>query len=144
MITLYFSPSCTSCRKARQWIESHNMAYIGRNVGKEPLKASDIRAMLRLTEDGTDEILSRRSKVFSKLNIDLDSISTNSLIELIVKNPSLLKRPVIMDDRRIQVGYNEDEIRRFLPREVRQRELLRVTVKADFKDIGKALIVEES
>ena len=47
-----------------------------------------------------------------------------------------------MDDRRIQVGYNEDEIRRFLPRDVRQRELFRATYKADFEEAAKDLVVE--
>lgn len=48
---------------------------------------------------------------------------TYQLIDLVEKNPSLLRRPIIMDDRRLQVGYNEDEIRRFLPRKVRRLEL---------------------
>ena len=50
-------------------------------------------------------------------------MSIDKLVELIEKNPSLLRRPIIMDDRRLQVGYNEDEIRRFLPRRVRRLEL---------------------
>ena len=43
--------------------------------------------------------------------------------ELIQNNPGLLRRPIILDDKRLQVGYNEDEIRRFLPRSVRKLEL---------------------
>ena len=43
----------------------------------------------------------------------------------------------------MQVGYNDDDIRRFLPREVRQRELIRATFKADFNEKAKDLIVEE-
>ena len=47
----------------------------------------------------------------------------NDLFELIQNNPGLLRRPIILDDKRLQVGYNEDEIRRFLPRSVRKLEL---------------------
>ena len=43
----------------------------------------------------------------------------------------------------MQIGYNDDEIRRFLPREVRQRELIRATFKADFAEEAKDLVVEE-
>ena len=35
----------------------------------------------------------------------------------------MLKRPILIDDKRLQVGYNVDEIRRFLPREVRENQL---------------------
>ena len=39
------------------------------------------------------------------------------------KRQGLLRRPIILDDKRLQVGYNEDEIRRFLPRKVRTFQL---------------------
>ncbi|MBZ6002428.1 transcriptional regulator Spx [Leuconostoc gelidum subsp. aenigmaticum] len=142
MITLFSSPSCTSCRKAKLWLENHNIPYIERDVNKEPLRAEEVKEILRLTEDGTEELISKRSKIFSKLNLDLDSMSISKFIELIVNNPSLLKRPIIMDDHRMQVGYNDDEIRRFLPRDIRQRELIRATFKADFEEKAKDLVVE--
>lgn len=143
MVTLYSSPSCTSCRKAKQWLVDHNLPFIERNLNKEPLRAEDVKAMLRLTEDGTEELISTRSKIFSELTIDLDDMSINKLIDLIVMYPSLLKRPIILDDQRMQIGYNDDEIRRFLPREVRQLELIRATFKADFAEEAKDLVVEE-
>ena len=142
MITLFSSPSCTSCRKAKLWLENHNIPYIERDVNKEPLRAEEVKEILRLTEDGTEELLSKHSKIFSKLNLDLDSMSINKFIELIVDNHSLLKLPIIMDDHRMQVGYNDDEIRRFLPRDIRQRELIRATFKADFGEKAKDLVVE--
>ncbi|MGX7042115.1 transcriptional regulator Spx [Leuconostoc holzapfelii] len=143
MVTLYSSPSCTSCRKAKQWLVEHHLPYTERNLSKEPLRPDEVKAMLRLTEDGTEELISTRSKVFSELDLNLDDISINKLIELVVTYPSLLKRPIILDDKRMQIGYNDDEIRRFLPREVRQRELIRATFKADFAEEAKDLVVEE-
>lgn len=113
MVDLYVSPSCTSCRKAKQWLEQHNIPYKERNIISDPLNREEIIHVLRMTEEGTEEIVSTRSKAFQELNIDLDDISMNELIDLIEKNPSLLRRPIILDDRRMQVGYNEDEIRRF-------------------------------
>ncbi|KRN93150.1 transcriptional regulator SpxA [Pediococcus stilesii] len=123
MVTLYTSPSCTSCRKAKAWLEEHGINYTERNIFSEPLSAEEIKKVLRMTENGTEEIVSRRSKVFQELNVELDDLPLQQLIDLIQKNPGLLRRPIIMDDKRLQVGYNEDEIRRFLPRKVRQLEL---------------------
>lgn len=123
MVKLYTSPSCTSCRKARAWLEEHNIAYVERNIFQEPLSRDEIKEILRMTEDGTEEIISTRSKAFQELHIDLNEISLNELFDLIQENPGLLRRPIIMDEKRLQVGYNEDEIRRFLPREVRTIEL---------------------
>ena len=131
MVTLYTSPSCTSCRKARAWLEANAIPYKERNVFKEPLTRDEIKNFLRMTEDGTEEIISTRSKLFSELDISLDDLSLGELIEMIQKQPALLKRPLMIDEKRMQVGYNEDEIRRFLPHEVRQAELARATALAD-------------
>ena len=64
MVTLYTSPSCTSCRKARAWLEANAIPYKERNVFKEPLTRDEIKNILRMTEDGTEEIISTRSKLF--------------------------------------------------------------------------------
>ncbi|MGV3466749.1 MAG: transcriptional regulator SpxA [Heyndrickxia sp.] len=123
MVTLYTSPSCTSCRKARSWLEENNISYQERNIFSEPLSLEEIKEILRMTEDGTDEIISTRSKTFQKLNVDLETLPLPDLFNLIQKNPGLLRRPIILDEKRLQVGYNEDEIRRFLPRKVRTFQL---------------------
>ncbi|MBY0121017.1 MULTISPECIES: transcriptional regulator SpxA [unclassified Bacillus (in: firmicutes)] len=123
MVTLYTSPSCTSCRKAKLWLEEHDIAYKERNIFSEPLSIDEIKEILRMTEDGTDEIISTRSKIFQKLDVNLEAMPLQDLFELIKKNPGLLRRPIIIDEKRLQVGYNEDEIRRFLPRKVRTFQL---------------------
>ncbi|MGG1697519.1 transcriptional regulator SpxA [Bacillus zhangzhouensis] len=123
MVTLYTSPSCTSCRKARAWLEGHNIPYQERNIFSEPLSIDEIKEILRMTEDGTDEIISTRSKVFQKLNVNVETMPLQQLYKLINEHPGLLRRPIILDEKRLQVGYNEDEIRRFLPRTVRTFQL---------------------
>ena len=76
-----------------------------------------------MSENGTDDIISKHSKAYQALNIDLDELSLSQLTTLIQTHPSLVRRPIILDDKRMLVGYNEDEIRRFLPRQVRRLEL---------------------
>ncbi len=123
MVTLYTSPSCTSCRKAKAWLEEHEIPFRERNIFLEPLSIDEIKGILRMTEDGTDEIISTRSKVFQKLDVNIEQLPMQDLFGLIQKNPGLLRRPIIIDEKRLQVGYNEDEIRRFLPRTVRTFQL---------------------
>lgn len=133
MLNLYTSPSCTSCRKAKAWLKEHDISFKERNIFANPLNKEEIMQVLRMTENGTEEIISTRSRTFQNLKINLDDLSIDQLIDLVEKNPSLLRRPIIMEDRRLQVGYNEDEIRRFLPRKVRRLELEEIqAMTADF------------
>ncbi|MBI0022229.1 transcriptional regulator SpxA [Lactobacillus sp. W8172] len=131
MVNLYISPSCTSCRKAKAWLKQHDIDFKERNIFSEPLTKGELIQILRMTENGTEEIISTRSRAFQQLKVNLDDLSIDQLLDMVEKDPSLLRRPIIMDDRRLQVGYNEDEIRRFLPRKVRRLELEEMQKIAD-------------
>lgn len=123
MITLYTTPSCTSCRKAKAWLQEHDIPFKERNLFSEPITVDEIKSILRLTEHGTDEIISKRSKDFQNADVNIEQLPISDLFSFIQENPGILKRPIIVDEKRLQVGYNEDEIRMFLPRTIRQFQL---------------------
>ena len=119
MVTLYTTPSCASCRKAKAWLEEHQIDYIERNILSQPLTVDEIKSILRMTEEGTSEIISTNSKAFKELNVNIESLPLNELYKLIMEHPKMVRRPIILDEKRLQVGFNEDEIRSFLPRRIR-------------------------
>ncbi len=125
MVTLFTSPSCASCRKAKAWLEEYGIPYEERNIASTPISIQEIKSIMRMTEEGTEEIISTRSKAFQELDLDIDELSLKELYTLIQETPSLLRRPIVLDEKRMQIGYNEDEIRQFIPREVRALELER-------------------
>ncbi|PFH92709.1 transcriptional regulator SpxA [Bacillus sp. AFS088145] len=119
MVNLYVTSSCTSCRKAKAWLEKHDIDYSVKNIMNESLTLDEIKSILRMTETGTEEIISKKSKTFQELNINIESLPLNELYKLIINNPKMLRLPIILDEKRLQVGYNEEEIRSFLPRKLR-------------------------
>ena len=133
MITLFLSPSCTSCRKARAWLTKHEVPFQEHNIITSPLSREELMSILSFTENGTEDIISTRSKVFQKLDIDVDEMSISELIQLIADNPSLLRRPILLDKKRMQIGFNEDEIRAFLSRDYRRHELRQATICAEIE-----------
>ena len=121
MVTLFLSPSCTSCRKARAWLSNHEVPFEEHNIMTSPLSAPELQHILSLTENGTDDIISTRSKIFQKLNLDVENLSISELLRL------------ILEDKRMQIGFNEDEIRAFLPRGYRKQELRDATLRAEIE-----------
>jgi regulatory protein spx len=101
----------------------HNIPFEEQNLFADSLTSEDLKQILSMTEDGTEEIISTRSKIFQNLHLKLDDLSFNELLDLLIEKPGLLRRPILIDEKRLQVGFNEDEIRRFLPRQVRTMEL---------------------
>ncbi len=119
MLVIYTSPGCASCRKAKQWLKDHEMPFVEKNIFSTILNEKEIRFLLERSENGTDDIISKRSKVIRESNIDLDSMSINELVRFIQSNPSILKRPIMLDERRLLVGYDDEEIGVFVPGQIR-------------------------
>ena len=100
-------------------MKEHNIPFKEKNIFTEHITIKDLHKILKNTENGYDDIISTRSKIFTENNFDLDNMKTSELEQLIIENPSILRRPIIIDDNKIQVGYNDDDIRVFIPRELR-------------------------
>lgn len=120
MITIYTTPSCASCRKAKKWFEEYKIDYQEVNLFNTKLTKTDIIRILDKTENGFEDIISTRSKIISENKIDINSMKMHELLDFIIENPSILRRPIIIDEKRLQVGYNDEEIRTFLPRKIRE------------------------
>ena len=115
MITIYTSSSCSSCKKVISWFKEQEIPYVEKNIFSHVFNENDLRDILNKSENGTDDIVSKRSKIFKEGNINIEEMTIKNLIKFLKENPSVLKRPIIVDDHRIQVGYNQDEIRAFIP-----------------------------
>ena len=120
MIIVYTSPGCASCRKVRQWLKEHNLEFIEKNIFSFMLDEVEIKHLLRRSENGTDDIISKRSKIIQQSKVNLDEMTTNELVHFIQQNPSVLRRPIIVSERSFLVGYDEEEIDVFIPPELRK------------------------
>ncbi|MBQ3001701.1 MAG: transcriptional regulator Spx [Bacilli bacterium] len=122
MIQIYTTPSCASCRKAKKWFDQYNIPYSEKNIFSIKLSKEDIFKMLANSENGFEDIISTRSKIFKEKQLDPDAMSVQSLVDFIIEYPSVLKRPIILNENELQVGYNNEDITIFLPKELRKSE----------------------
>lgn len=119
MIVVYTSPGCASCRKVKAWLNQKQINYIEKNIFQVILDPKEIKYLLSRSENGFDDIISKRSKLFQQGKVDLDHMNTNELVDFIQHNPSVLKRPIIINEDNMQIGYDEEEIDAFIPRQLR-------------------------
>ena len=121
MIRVYTAPGSRSGRMVVRWLKENNLSFIEKNIFSSDLRINEIRELLERCENGTDDIISKNSKIIKALKIDLNNMKMEDLINFIKNNPSILKRPIIMDEHHFLVGYNEEEIRIFIPRSQRRK-----------------------
>ncbi|VDH09630.1 RNA polymerase (RNAP)-binding regulatory protein, arsenate reductase (ArsC) family, Spx subfamily [Lactiplantibacillus plantarum] len=93
-VNLYYSTSSKSSRSARAWLVENNIPFNERDIIANPLDRDELKQILRLTENGFEDIVSTRSKAFKALHIDLSDLGFNQLLDLLVEKPQLLKRPI--------------------------------------------------
>ncbi len=132
MIRIYTAPSCASCRKVKAWLKENNLPFVEKNIFSSNLRKEELQEILERSENGTDDIISKRSKVIKENQVDVEDMTVNQLITFIQDNPSVLKRPIVLDERRFQVGYNSEEIRAFMPRELRKLSECKQDYSASF------------
>lgn len=120
MVIIYTSPGCASCRKAKQWLKDNRISFVEKNIFSNVLKEGEIKYLMSRCENGTEDIISTRSKAFQALNRGVDDFTVNELVKLIQKNPSILKRPIMLTEKTMVIGYDDDEITAVTPSNLRQ------------------------
>ena len=75
MIVVYTSPGCASCRKVKQWLKDRNLKFIEKNIFSTLLNENEIRHLLMRSENGTEDIISKRSKIIQERQIDVEEMS---------------------------------------------------------------------
>ncbi|MGV7597577.1 ArsC/Spx/MgsR family protein, partial [Mycobacterium kansasii] len=88
MIKLYLSPSCSSCRKAKAWLISNNISFEEINIRNTLISEKELFHILSLTDSGTDDIISKRSLLYQKLNLNFNDIILSEAVKIINEHQS--------------------------------------------------------
>ncbi|WP_276734457.1 transcriptional regulator MgsR [Bacillus sp. (in: firmicutes)] len=109
-IIFYSYPSCTSCRKTKHWLKAHQIEFNERHLFRETPTVEELKYILSLTTEGIDEILATRSQTFKNLNLNIEEMTVNEVLELLIEKPKLLRRPILVDNKKLVIGYNPGEL----------------------------------
>lgn len=130
MIKLFTQTSCNSSRKARQWLRDHDLEFEEQNVGKKAPTTAELKHILSLTENGLDDIISTRSRAYPEVAAQLPDMSFNETLKLLCERTQLLRKPIIVTENKVQIGFNDDEIRKFVPRHIRRLDFMQAMINA--------------
>ena len=125
-VLFYTSPGCASCRKAKRWLEDNHINFVEKNIFSNLLSGAEIKYLLSRCENGTEDIISTRSKAYLTLKEEIDEMSLTQLTRFIQRNPSVLKRPIMLSEKNMVVGYDDDEITAMIPVSRRKEELRQI------------------
>ena len=92
-LTVYEKPTCTTCRNLAKLLTERGVDFERVDYHVEPLPEDKIRDLLRKAGAGPRDVL--RPKEAGPLGLDLDGLSDDELIALMVEHPQLLQRPIV-------------------------------------------------
>lgn len=110
-MTLYGIKNCDTVRKARKWIENHQLPVNFHDFRDDGLRQEDLELWCNTL--GWETVFNKRSTSFRALS-DADKTDINQIkaIKLMLAQPTLIKRPVLVAGEHVLVGFNEADYKR--------------------------------
>ena len=109
-IIFYSYLRCSTCRKAAKWLESKDFELQLIDIVKEPPLTKYLNLALDQYSDDKKSIFNTRGKAFKTLNLDIDPLSKEEIIQLLLSDGKLIKRPfLIFEGKKVILGFNEIE-----------------------------------
>ena len=109
-IIFYSHLKCSTCRKAAKWLENKAFQYQLVDIVKEPPLLKYINIALDQYSIDIKSIFNTRGKAFKSINIDIYSLSREEIIQLLLSDGKLIKRPfLVYEENKVILGFNEIE-----------------------------------
>ncbi|MCW8934519.1 MAG: ArsC family reductase [Gammaproteobacteria bacterium] len=108
MIKLYGIPNCDTIKKARNWLKDNNIDYEFHDYKKQAVPEKELISWVKKL--GWETILNKRGTTWRKLDEKTkNSVTEESAIKIMLDNPSIIKRPVLVKKDLLLVGFKADE-----------------------------------
>ena len=109
-IIFYSYLKCSTCRKAAKWLKSKDFEFQLIDIIKEQPLVNYLNLALEQYSDDKKRIFNARGKAFKTLNIDINSLSREETIQLLLSDGKLIKRPfLIYEGKKVILGFYEIE-----------------------------------
>jgi Spx/MgsR family transcriptional regulator len=99
-------PSCTTCRKARKYMERRGFELHFRNLDKERLSAAELEKLIGRRDH--EDFLNPRNELYRRKHMKQDPPSRQEAIRMMAREPNLIRRPVIVAGGRVVLGFDEN------------------------------------
>lgn len=126
MINVYCNKRCTSSTKAISWFKRYGIEFCIKPSCQ--ISRKELITVLSSTDKGFFDVVkspsSLRDEKSSKLG-GIEAMSLDQAINYIKAHPKILKSPIIIEKKKVLIGYSPEQIRIFLPRAYRRKVLFR-------------------
>lgn len=112
MIQVYGIKNCNKVRDTFSWLKENNIEYEFVDLKKEPLTREELKEIADVI--GLDVLINRRGMKWRQLGLKDKNLSGDELFDQLLEHQTMIKRPVLIREQAILVGYDEDSFEAFV------------------------------
>ena len=106
-VEIYGIKNCDTMKKAIAWLNKHEIPFVFHDYKKLGIDRTSIESWL--SQVSWDELINKRGTTWRKLpDADKENIDNDKAIQLMIENTSLIKRPILVKDNRLKLGFKEE------------------------------------
>ena len=104
-------PKCSTCKKAKKFLEENNIEFIDRNIVEETPAVEELTKWITDSKQDIKKWFNTSGLKYKKLNLKekLPTMSDNEKVELLASEGMLIKRPLLISDKGIFIGFKEEQ-----------------------------------
>lgn len=104
-------PKCSTCRKAKKWLEENHVEFTDRHIAEDAPTADELNVWYKKSGLPLKKFFNTSGQKYKalKLKDKLPEMSEQEQIKLLASDGMLVKRPLIVCDEFVLVGFKEDE-----------------------------------
>lgn len=109
-------PKCTTCQKAKKWLDEHGIEYAERHIAEENPTYDELKLWYQQSGLPLKKIFNTSGLVYKEMQLKdkLTSMSEEEQLRLLATNGMLVKRPMVITDDKVLVGFKENEWEKLL------------------------------
>ena len=113
-LTIYQKPTCSTCRQAVQMLKASGTPFMAINYYEQRFTKPQLKALLKKAGLAPREILRTKEELYKDLNLANSTLSDDALVELMVKHPDLIQRPIVEKGDKAWLARPADRVKDLL------------------------------
>lgn len=94
-ITIYQKPTCSTCRQVIKLVEESGQPFTAINYYEKPFSKSTLKGLLKKAGLQPSDIIRKKEEIYKKLHLDHSTFSDDELLDIMIKHPDLIQRPLV-------------------------------------------------
>ncbi len=111
MMTFIYYPKCTTCQKAKKWLDDNHIEYTPRDIKLDPPSLQELKDFHAKSGLPLKKFFNTSGMLYRSLNLKdkLPSMTESECYELLASDGMLVKRPLFITETAVLVGFKEAE-----------------------------------